>query len=283
MERLPTYFLSVVLLSFGCQPNTEWYRKDLTGIDSADYAQKFLKGMISSYYQGTPPAEVMLYEAQKFDTTNAALWREFGVPYLKRGYYHKSYYYYNKAVQHDPATWQGWRGYNYLYFYRDFERAIADFNATDTLTENFTDYPQGQSVDYMRGIAYYGLMDYKNAHRYFDLYVEEVLGNHDESWADPKVFLYKGLAYLSENKNDSAITYFDKVIKYDGSLADGYYHKARALLALNQLAEARVFNHKALTQFKSGSNHKRPYVEVLDQIYIEDIAELMKKIDGKKH
>ncbi|MEM6526521.1 MAG: tetratricopeptide repeat protein, partial [Bacteroidota bacterium] len=149
------------------------------------------------------------------------------------------------------------------------------------LTENFTDYPQGQSVDYMRGIAYYGLMDYKNAHEYFDLYVGEVLESQDESWADPKGFLYKGLAYLSENKNDSAIEYFDKVIKYDVSLADGYYHKVRALLALHRLDEARSLIDKALTQFQSGSNHKRPYVEVMDQIYIEDIEELKKKLDDK--
>ncbi|MEM1407268.1 MAG: hypothetical protein AAGG59_10870 [Bacteroidota bacterium] len=279
MERLLIYVLSIGLLAFGCQPKVEWYKKDLVSVDSAEYAQKLLQGMLKTYYQGTPPAEVVLYEALKFDTTNAALWREFGVPYLKRGYYHKSYYYYGKAVQHDPATWQGWRGYNYLYFYRDFVRAIADFNATDTLTENFTDYPQGQSVDYMRGIAYYGLDDYYNTHNYLDKYIAEVMKQQDEAWVDPKAFLYKGLAYLAVNENKEALEYFDKVIKYDGSLADGYYHKARALLALGRPGEVYTLINKALTQFEAGSFHKRPYIEVIGQIYLEDIEQLKNVID----
>ncbi|MEM9856631.1 MAG: hypothetical protein AAF843_04725 [Bacteroidota bacterium] len=281
MARLQIFFLSICLLGFGCQFEKNWYKKDLSKIDSAAYAQNILQGMLSSYYQGTPPAEVVLHEALKFDSSNAALWRELGVPYLKRGYLQKSYFYYDKAVLHDPATWQGWRGYNYLYFYRDFDRAIADFNATDTLTENFTDYPQGQSVDYMRGIAYYGLGDYYSAHKYFDKYINEILKERDESWITPKAFLYKGLTYLAVNEHAKATQYFDKAIEYDGSLADGYYHKARALLALDQLTEAKDLLNTALTQFESGSFHKRPYIEVLDQIYIEDIQKLKMEIDER--
>ena len=277
MARLLIYFLSMSIIVSGCQSGVDWYKKDMSAIDSVDYADKLLQGMLRTYYQGTPPAELVLHEAQKFDSTNAAIWRELGVPYLKRGYYNKFYYYYDKAVEYDAVTWQGWRGYIYLYFYRDFEKAIADFNATDTLTVDFTDYPQGQSVDYMRGIAYYGLNDFENAHKFFNKYITEVTDSQDESWVDPKAFLYKALTFKAEANNERAIEYFDKVIKYDGSLADGYYHKSAALLAMGHKSAASELVEQAQSQFEAGSFHKRPYIEVLKQIYIEDI-ELLKQL-----
>jgi tetratricopeptide (TPR) repeat protein len=254
----------------------------MSNIDSANTAQLLLQGMLKTYYQGTPPAEVALMEAQKFDTTNAAIWREFGVPYLKRGYYKESYYYYEKAVQHDPTSWQGWRGYNYLYFYRDFNRAIADFNALDTLTKNFSDYPQGQSVDYMRGIAYYGLGDYSNSRKYFDLYIDEILVRSDESWVDTYTFLYYGLGLLKENKIDSAQLYFNKLVKHNSNLADGYFHLARIFVLKKDDQKADEMITKAEKFFAQGSFHKRPYIEVLDQIYKEDIAKLKSEISHER-
>lgn len=265
-----------------CQREADLYQKDLTGIDSAQYAHKLLYGMLASTYQGTPPAEVALFEAQKFDTTNAAIWREFGVPYLKRGYFTESYDYYQKSVDYDAATWQGYRGYNYLYFYRDYEKAIADFNATDSLTENFIDYPQGQSVDYMRGIAYYGLGDYENSRRYFNKYKAEILVKYDESWVDTNVFLYYGLGFFKENNLDSAQHYFDKVIKYNSSIADGYFHSANISFRKGKYFEALDLIKLSEKYFNQGSYHMRPYTEVLDQIYIEDIETLKSAIENER-
>jgi hypothetical protein len=68
------------------------------------------------------------------------------------------------------VTWQGWRGYLKLFFYRDYESAIADFNATDTLTTGFTDYPQSMSVDYLRGLAYFQLGEEEKALDYYTKY-----------------------------------------------------------------------------------------------------------------
>jgi tetratricopeptide (TPR) repeat protein len=277
MVRLLIYSLSLFVLCVSCQ-KTKWYKKDFSEVDQKEYAQQILQGMLKSYYQGTPPAEHMLFEAQKYDSTNAAIWRELGVPYLKRGYYHDSYYYYDQAVKFEPETWQGYRGYNYLYFYRDFDRAIADFNATDSLTLDFTDYPQGQSVDYMRGIAYYGLGNIERSQEYLHKYINEITSKSDESWVDTYAFLYCGLGYLKEEKPDSAILYFDKLIKYNSNLSDGYFHKASTLFYKGELVEAKKLVDKAEELFKTDSFHKRPYIEVLNQIYMEDIDKLKSQI-----
>ena len=279
MVRLPIYCLSLFVLCISCQ-KANWYKKDLSEVDKKEYAQQLLQGMLKTYYQGTPPAEHMLFEALTYDSTNAALWRELGVPYLKRGYYNESYYYYAQAVKFEPETWQGYRGYNYLYFYRDFERAIVDFDATDSLTLDFTDYPQGQSVDYMRGIAYYGLDNILKSKEYFQKYIDEITSKSGENWVDTYAFLYFGLCYMKEEKPDSAITYFDKLIKYNPNLSDGYFHKANILFDKGEMVEAKKLIDKAEELFKTGSFHKRPYIEVLDQIYIEDINALKSQIQN---
>jgi hypothetical protein len=142
------------------------------------------------YYQGSPGCQAMLIESLRMDSSNADAWREYSIPYLKRGIGHEWIGPIDSAVKYDAFTWQGYRGYNKLYFYRDFDGAIADFNATDTLTPGFTDYPQGQSVDYMRGIAYLGKKEFKNAIAYLERYMEEVTNEQGVEWADAYAFLY---------------------------------------------------------------------------------------------
>ena len=79
---------------------------------------------------------------------------------------------FNKAVKVNPEVWVPYRGYYYLSFYRDYKKAIADFNASDTLT-TYLDYPQGQSVNFWRSVAYLGLKDYAKALEFWNIHIQK--------------------------------------------------------------------------------------------------------------
>jgi len=55
------------------------------------------------------------------------------------------------------------QGYLFIYFFRDYQNAIANFNASDSLTPNHIDSPQGHSVDCGIRHSYLGAKDYENS------------------------------------------------------------------------------------------------------------------------
>ncbi|MEL7220836.1 MAG: hypothetical protein AAGJ93_05920, partial [Bacteroidota bacterium] len=170
---LKPYCLAGIMCTFysSCQrQEAVWYEKEFTSEEHKALSLNLLEG-IGYYYQGSPASQMLLEEALAYDPNSAKIHREIGVPYLKRGIASAFPDYYGKAADLDPLGWTGWRGYLYLYFYRDYERAIADFNLTDTLTPNQVDYPQSISVDYMRGICYLMIDDYPSAIDYFDRHI----------------------------------------------------------------------------------------------------------------
>ena len=276
MVKSSIYFLSILVLALTSCEQHEWYKKELSEEVKKQYSPQVRAGRVYSY-QGSVPEQFQLKEAMKLDSTDADLWREFGTARVKRGILDEMYYYYNEAVKRKPEKWAGFRGYLYLYFYRDYERAIADFNLGDEANGQ-VDYSQGQSHDYMRGIAYYGMKDYTTAIDFLDRYINKVVEEEGESWVDVYAVLYKGLALLQLERFDEAIVEFDRVLKYYPNLSDCFYHKARIYVARGQFDLAMKELEKAEEYFQKGYYHQRPYVEVLEQIYLQDIQELRKEI-----
>lgn len=274
MERLLKSYLNTIkcvslltalLMLFSCKNKAEKVK------DAAEYGFHF--------YQGKPQHMNAFKYATELDSTNASNWRELSVTYLKRGIPQEWKPYYEKAVKHDSITWQPWRGYLYLWFYRDYKKAIADFDASDTLTPNFTDAPQGMSVDYWRGVAYLGLEDYDNAIAYFNKYIGEETKNVSEEWVNHKSFLFKGIAHFEKKEYKEALLNFDKVIQFsEGRTADAYYYKALTLAAMGNQDLALKSSLKAKDAFKKGFSNKRPYVEEMRQIYKEDIEDLLSEL-----
>ncbi|WP_424962808.1 tetratricopeptide repeat protein [Ekhidna sp.] len=277
MVKSSIYFLSLVLLSglISCSER-EWYKRTFTAEEMKQLSPQLRGGRVY-YYQGSVPEQFQLKEAFKMDSTDADLWREFGTARVKRGILDEMYHYYGEAVKRKPEVWAGFRGYLYLYFYRDYERAVADFNLGDEANGQ-VDYSQGQSHDYMRGICYYGLKDYTTAIDFLDRYINKVMEEEGESWVDVYAILYKGLSLMQLNRLDDAMTEFDRVLKYYTNLSDCFYHKARIYISRGQFDLALKELDQAEEYFKTGYFHQRPYVEVLEQIYLQDIQELGKEI-----
>lgn len=277
MVKSSISFLSVVLimLATSCEER-EWYKKEFSTEEMKALSPKLRAGR-TFHYQGSVPEQFQLKEAMKMDSTDADLWREFGTARVKRGILDEMEYFYGEAVKRKPEKWAGFRGYLYLYFYRDFPRAIADFNLGDEANGQ-VDYSQGQSHDYMRGICYYGLGEYVTALEQLNSYISTVMQDEGEEWVDVYAFLYKGLSLMNLARYDEAMEEFNRILKYYPNLSDIYYHKARIYVARGQFSLALKELEQAESFWNQGYFHQRPYVEVLEQVYLQDIQKLQKEL-----
>ncbi|MEO9480821.1 MAG: tetratricopeptide repeat protein [Maribacter dokdonensis] len=229
------------------------------------------------YMQGTVAFQNGIAEAVSIDPTFEPGVYELSVADLKRGLPNEWLPQYNKAVVLNPEQRIPWRGYLYLWFYRDYEKAIADFNASDTITP-YLDYPQGHSVDYWRGIAYLGAKDYDNSVAYWDKHITKETEDSGEDWVELEAFLYRGIAYYESDNKEKANENFDKVIQYFTNSADAKYYKAKLLLNEGHKKAALNMIEDAIVDFNNGYYNNRAYVETLRQIYLLDLEELKSKI-----
>ena len=285
MEKLLTSCLKsfiVLLVVISCRPQHSWYEKELTDSLKVLYADRLWRGGYSYYYQGSIADQFQLNESLELDSTNGDAWREKGIAYLKRGIADSFYLNYKKGVQYRPEKWAGFRGYIYLYFYRDYERAIADFNYNDEIVGEVT-YSQGQSHDYMRGICYYGLKDYGEALNQLNRYIDTITEGEGPEWVDVYAILYKGLALAKLRRFDEALAAFDNAEKLYPKLSDLYYHRARISCARKDYEKALQLLEVAKKYHQEGYYHQRPYVEVLEQVHSQDIERLQEELEAKRY
>lgn len=300
METSQKFFLSIFLLIMLCSCKDNSNKKEQS-------MACFHFGM--SHYQGTQESINGFAKAVAYDPTHAESWRELSIPFLKRGMPSMWKKYIDKAIELDPIAWQGYRGYNYLWFYRDYKSAITDFDATDTLTPNFTDAPQGHSVDYWRGIAYLGLKDYKNCIAYFDKHIQKEIDETGEDWVEHEAFLYRGIAHYEAGSLEKALKDINTLLRYNSDFADAKYYKAlvlRSELELLQqqivMAESRYGDlihtripkenlkkkklealkiiKEGIDNFNNGYSDQRPYIETIHQLYLEDYITLKAKLES---
>lgn len=232
-------------------------------------------------FQGSSKSMTRIQKAIAIDSTYAEAVREFSVAYLKRGMPHIWKKYMDKAVALNPETWQGYRGYNYLWFYRDYRKAIEDFDGVDALTPNFTDAPQGHSVDYWKGIAYLGLKEYDNAIQSFDKYIKEETESFGVDLIEVTTYLYKGIAYYDLQDFDKAIENFNLLLQYSyDSYGDGKYYLALIYKQQGKLKKAKQLANDALKDYNDGYVNQRPYVESMRELYLKDYEQLIKELNN---
>lgn len=232
------------------------------------------------YYQGSVKNMNLLEESVQIDSENNEAWRELSIPYLKRGYPDKWYLHYQKAINSGATNWIGARGCDYLFFYRDYKRALQDFNALDTLTPNFTDYPQATSDLYLRALCYYGLKNYSKAITFLDSHIQEQSnspGGFD--FIDPHVFLYKGLAHQQLGDSKKAKEAFQNGLKIFNKSSDLHFHLSNLYLLQNNFSEAEKHYNIGLECFRIGYKNQHNYVEVLEEIHENDFIDLKNRFD----
>jgi tetratricopeptide (TPR) repeat protein len=278
MEKLLKYCLSLVVfvVFFSCSNKVE--TSNLNKEERRELAMKTYKDAIF-FPQGSARSVSGIYHATQIDSTYEQAVYELSVAYLKRGMPHKWKPQYDKAVLLDSVNRVPWRGYLYLWFYRDYKKAIADFDASDILTPNFVDRPQAQSVDYWRGIAYLGLKDYENSIAYFDKYIQLETEDAGEDWVELTAFLYRGIAHYEDDNYEKALGNFELLLKYsENQYADGKYYKALIYKSQGKIKEAKLLTDSAIEDFNNGYYNNRGYVEALREIYLEDLELLRNEL-----
>ncbi len=252
-----------------CQ-SPEYYSRELSQTEQQEYSQQLLQG-ISSAYQGSPKCQMLLQEALSLDSSNADIWRELGAPYLKRGLGRSFYDHYHKAVILNPGEWTGWRGYIYLYFYRDYQRALADLNATDVLSPDFVDYANGQSVDYMRALCHFHLGDLNQARAYIDKHINQETEKGMEDFLEPVAFVVQFHIYQEMNEKQAAAEVIRRARSVHPDNADLWYWQTTLLAEAGKQAGAREALQHAQERYKQALYNHRPYVEEFFQIYQADL------------
>ncbi|AUC82652.1 tetratricopeptide repeat protein [Lacinutrix sp. Bg11-31] len=277
MEKSLKSYLSLccLLVIFSCRNDAS-----LNASEKITLAEETYKAAIQ-FRQGSTAFQNGIAEAVAIDPTYEPGVYELSVADLKRGLPHKWLPQYNKAVELDSVTRIPWRGYLYLWFYRDYKKAIADFDASDVLTPDFIDAPQGHSVDYWRGIAYLGLNDFKNSNAYFEKHIAKETKEFGEDYVDITAFLYNGIAYFEAGNYEKALLNLDKQLEYSRNLsADAKYYKSQIFIAEGKNKKALETINEAIDDFNEGYNNKRAYVETLRQIYPQDLTDLKFKIEN---
>jgi tetratricopeptide (TPR) repeat protein len=220
----------------------------------------------------------LLEKAIRINAKNDLAWRELSIPYLYAGLLEEWNRYSDKAVQLNPEAWQGWRGYNRLYFFRDYAGALFDLDATDTLTKNQIDYPQNISVDYLRGLCYMGLKDYRKSIEYFEKFVDDESIKLDPPFVEETAFLYMGIIANREGRFQDAITLFERGLMYEEGYADFNFHMAESFCFLGDVQNATKQIEIAKIKFNDNKYMRRYQGEAIEQIYLSDIDALDEQI-----
>ena len=269
MGKSQKLYLSIIILCFCLSCENKPSSNDIT--EKRVLAKKTYKKAIH-FMQGSTPFQNGIAEAVAIDSTYQEAVYELSVAHLKRGMPNKWLPQYNKAVKLDSVTRIPWRGYLYLWFYRDYKKAIDDFDASDKLTPKYLDAPQGHSVDYWRGIAYLGLNNYGKSNWYFEKHIKKESEEFGEDYVDITAFLYNGIAYFESGNYENALINFEKQLKHGKNLsADAKYYKSIILKSKDKISEAKILIDSAIDDFNMGYYNNRAYVETLRQIYLEDL------------
>lgn len=258
-----------------CQSDGDFYQKKYTSEEKQALAESLLNAAgTDAYYQGSVGERMIILEGMKYDPNNAWGWRELGVPYLKRGMARQAYEYYSKAVKYDPLEWQGYMAYCWLFFYRDYDTAIKHSNGCDAFTNDFVDYPQSTSVDYMRGISYLGKSQIDSALYYLEKHLEFEKESTGIAYIEPVNFAALSQAYLQNNEFDKTIKTLKQGLEYNENTASLHYHLAAALLRKGENNKAKYHLDQAEKLIASEDILKRGYVHEFFTVFQEDVDRL---------
>lgn len=272
--------LAVILSIASCTKSPDIsYQKIFSEERKAELANGLLNGAGNDlYYQGSVGERMIIHEGIKYAPDSGWGQRELGVPYLKRGFPKEAYTYYTKAAEYDGETWAGYMAYCWLYFYKDYHTVIKYADQCDAYTENFVDYPQSTSVDYMRGISYLKLGDFDEAIRYLSKHLRHEISMVGSEYVETMAYQVLGIAHMASGDHGQAEKIFIEGLKYNENAAELHYYAAINYLKIGDRRLAASSLTMAQTWLSKGGVNSRPYVEEFFAVYQEDLDVLRAKI-----
>ncbi|MCB9202359.1 MAG: hypothetical protein H6604_04830 [Flavobacteriales bacterium] len=199
--------------------------------------------------------------------------RHSSVQNTKNGFFVQAIEKLEKSSSQIPEI-SGYYGWVLLYYYHDYSRALKNLEIFDNLTPNFVDAPMGECVLFLKGICYMKMENYVKAIEEFNQ-SEKNSDEHFGKYNYPhELQIYKGRCYEKLNNLNEALKCYDLANKV-AKTADGFYYKAIILQKLGKKEEAKINLKQALELIKKCTKSQDKYVEMFDEIYIQDIEKTL--------
>tara|TARA_R110002050_G_scaffold123175_2_gene241807 strand:- start:6 stop:773 length:768 start_codon:yes stop_codon:yes gene_type:complete len=217
-------------------------------------------------------AKELSEKIENFESNNSEEYMEYSVHLNKAGDFEKGFKFLNKAVELEPETHLGYRGWIRLRKMRDFDKALADFERLDSLTPKFVDAPWGENIDFLRGECYFGKKDYQKAIESFNLNVK----NNKEDWVDIHTFVYLGLCEYELGNYEKAILEFERALAQSKYTTESSFGISKAYYKLGNIEKAK----ENILEAEKNIDYKRNdvYNEFLNEIYLSEILEFKEQL-----
>lgn len=270
---MKNFILLVALFSLSgafAQPNCEAFK--YFG-DTLKYKACKKLEEAKGHYQFTKEYQTIVDESLSIDPGFAyAYWMK-SFAYLKSGDFVTWKKLIDKAVELDPKSHLGYRGWCRYQFFRDYKGAIQDIEELDSLVDHDIGHSQNGTyhLNIAKGLCYKALGEKDKAIRIIE---NQIKLNEEEDFIGAYDYLHLGVLYLETGKYEKALEVFKKQSEVN-ELAENQYYSALAYKALKNKTEYKICLERAKEHYTRQSKMFDPYTNPMDKIYLENIeAEL---------
>lgn len=250
--------------------------------ECTSFQESFNEGYSDVYYGNFERGnKIMMCAIARLEKPDSEVYHALSVLNTKNGNYNIAVSALEKAYELNPEE-GAYYGWVLLYYYRDYKKALNILNVYDNLTPNFSDWPMGECIHYLKGLAYSQLNNYEKAIEEFDISIANTSRENGKDWVDYQVFLNKGISLFNLRKYDDAIIEFEKTIKNHNRCAEAFYFIGLSQLKLNLNDLACQNLNQAHALINQGYRSKDIYVELFHEVYEQQIVNsILKNCDNK--
>jgi tetratricopeptide (TPR) repeat protein len=236
-----------------------------------------LESEVKRMYEGSVIRQSKLDTLIALDPENEEYYRSKSFTHSRIGDYHIGFPLIEKAITLDPFDALYYSGWQLLYLYRDYDRALEYLAYYDDIAAG-VNYIWGENIHYLKGLAYKQKKLYDQAVEEFSLCVEYEGENTDEY-----VYVYRGIARLRNECLEDAINDFDMALERFEKCTMALVYKGEALLNLNEFERAKSNLLQAKALLHKGSKKTHPYVEVFDEVHLIQVNDLLHLIEVREN
>lgn len=198
-------------------------------------------------------------------------YQEKGLPHIARRNLEKVFEYNDKAVALEPQRWTAYRGYLHCLLAKNYEKAIADFEAAEKLTPN--SFTMDHSFSFFIALSYMELGNYEKAETYFLKDIATQKRGEGKNDIHYNTLFYFGLMYYLQNEMDKAEGRLRECLQlYEQHPMANYY--LATIMKITGNNQSRLYFEKARQYMEEGYQMNEPnsrYVPYPRQVALADI------------
>ena len=261
MVRFLKYSLSLVLIfSWACQkdqPLPSNAAPELqTTIDSIYKETRH-------YMRGSQSRQKLFDTLISLDPSNARYYHEKATAHVFSGHFDLAYPLMEKAMELDSSDVGYYYGGFLLYHFRDYPRALQRLEEFDRLTPQSVDYPMGENIHYLKGLALRLMNRYNDAIQEFD----KALESDPSSSASSLYLMYKSICLQKQGKWSTSLSVINQMDPEFAQNGMALFYKALALKNTGKLSESKTAFASSLKQIRRGNVPSYPMRDVFDAVY----------------